>query len=668
MGRAEGWTWLHCRAAERQRWRRRVAVGVGDCAGARRARAPRARQRAARATALRAAGGRARSATACGAWRSGSSTSRSSRWRDATRRCRREERVHEARKALKRLRALLRLVRDELGERAYARESALVRRTGKRLARARDAEVLLSDARRADRAPPEASSAPSRRAAAARALQTERERRRASWRWPTARRGAGAARRPARAARARGRLAARRSRAESKRWSRRCSASTRRAAGACAGPSAPGERAGASCTNGANASRTCATPRKCCSAATTTASARARQRRRAGKRARKRRAPRRGSSPRSRGGPTTSAKLLGEEHDLAVLAERVRAEAKATRASGAPGPAHAQGAAEADRATPQARCAGARCATAGACSAATPKSFVRRIRAASTLGVGQSTLRIVSSRVPLGSATDALSPGARPSSADGDGRFGRQLALGGRCVVRADDAPGLLDAVLVAHDPPRSRSRRGRRQPLAPSSTITAAAMRLAQARDLRLQVRLLVLGVVVLAVLLQIAPFARRLDPLGDLAPAVALEHGELGRAAPADPRRSSCSSASGTRSRASAWRGSLRSRCSAARTAARRSARSRPGTSSCADGGRAGDEQVVAQAQVLPGVVDVCLRELRPGRVVRDRVQVEEVAEVDRREERVLFAEPLRREVGERGLRGLARLVEVAGVAGAW
>jgi CHAD domain-containing protein len=55
-----------------------------------------------------------------------------------------EKRVHEARTALKRLRALLLLVRDELGERAYARESALVRRTGKRMAQARDAEVLLS--------------------------------------------------------------------------------------------------------------------------------------------------------------------------------------------------------------------------------------------------------------------------------------------------------------------------------------------------------------------------------------------------------------------------------------------------------------------------------------------------------------------------------------------
>jgi CHAD domain-containing protein len=53
------------------------------------------------------------------------------------------ERVHEARKALKRLRALLRLVRAQLGETAYERDSAVLRDAGKRLARARDAEVLL---------------------------------------------------------------------------------------------------------------------------------------------------------------------------------------------------------------------------------------------------------------------------------------------------------------------------------------------------------------------------------------------------------------------------------------------------------------------------------------------------------------------------------------------
>ncbi|HWG08880.1 MAG TPA: CHAD domain-containing protein [Solirubrobacteraceae bacterium] len=55
-----------------------------------------------------------------------------------------EQRVHEARKALKRLRALLRVLRDELGEQAYEHEAALLRDTGRRLARARDAAVLLS--------------------------------------------------------------------------------------------------------------------------------------------------------------------------------------------------------------------------------------------------------------------------------------------------------------------------------------------------------------------------------------------------------------------------------------------------------------------------------------------------------------------------------------------
>jgi CHAD domain-containing protein len=55
-----------------------------------------------------------------------------------------QQRVHEARKALKRLRALLRLVRDDLGEQTYERESALLRDAGARLARARDAEILLA--------------------------------------------------------------------------------------------------------------------------------------------------------------------------------------------------------------------------------------------------------------------------------------------------------------------------------------------------------------------------------------------------------------------------------------------------------------------------------------------------------------------------------------------
>ena len=51
--------------------------------------------------------------------------------------------MHETRKALKRLRALLVLLRAELGAKRYARENAALRDCGRRLAGARDAEVML---------------------------------------------------------------------------------------------------------------------------------------------------------------------------------------------------------------------------------------------------------------------------------------------------------------------------------------------------------------------------------------------------------------------------------------------------------------------------------------------------------------------------------------------
>ena len=55
-----------------------------------------------------------------------------------------ERTVHETRKALKRLRALLRLLRAELGEETFARENAALRDIAARLAGARDAEVMLA--------------------------------------------------------------------------------------------------------------------------------------------------------------------------------------------------------------------------------------------------------------------------------------------------------------------------------------------------------------------------------------------------------------------------------------------------------------------------------------------------------------------------------------------
>lgn len=54
-----------------------------------------------------------------------------------------KEAIHGTRKALKRLRALVRLLRAELGERQYRREHAILRDAARRLAGARDAEVMV---------------------------------------------------------------------------------------------------------------------------------------------------------------------------------------------------------------------------------------------------------------------------------------------------------------------------------------------------------------------------------------------------------------------------------------------------------------------------------------------------------------------------------------------
>ena len=54
-----------------------------------------------------------------------------------------EHAIHETRKALKRLRALLRLLRGELGERRFAREYGILSDAARRLAGARDAEVMV---------------------------------------------------------------------------------------------------------------------------------------------------------------------------------------------------------------------------------------------------------------------------------------------------------------------------------------------------------------------------------------------------------------------------------------------------------------------------------------------------------------------------------------------
>jgi CHAD domain-containing protein len=65
-----------------------------------------------------------------------------------------ERAVHETRKAIKRLRALVRLLRHELGEETFASENAALRDAGRRLAGARDAEVMVASLDRLIRAHP----------------------------------------------------------------------------------------------------------------------------------------------------------------------------------------------------------------------------------------------------------------------------------------------------------------------------------------------------------------------------------------------------------------------------------------------------------------------------------------------------------------------------------
>lgn len=54
-----------------------------------------------------------------------------------------EQTVHELRKILKRLRAIVRLLREELGAKRFERENAALRDCARRLAGARDAEVMV---------------------------------------------------------------------------------------------------------------------------------------------------------------------------------------------------------------------------------------------------------------------------------------------------------------------------------------------------------------------------------------------------------------------------------------------------------------------------------------------------------------------------------------------
>ena len=66
-----------------------------------------------------------------------------------------EEAVHEARKDMKKLRALLRLARDELGDEVYRRENTCFRDAARALSGVRDADVMLGTLKSLDGSFPE---------------------------------------------------------------------------------------------------------------------------------------------------------------------------------------------------------------------------------------------------------------------------------------------------------------------------------------------------------------------------------------------------------------------------------------------------------------------------------------------------------------------------------
>ena len=65
-----------------------------------------------------------------------------------------EEKVHELRKQSKKIRSVVRLARDEMGEKVFARENATLRRLGRRLSPVRDASVRAAAAKDLKKTPP----------------------------------------------------------------------------------------------------------------------------------------------------------------------------------------------------------------------------------------------------------------------------------------------------------------------------------------------------------------------------------------------------------------------------------------------------------------------------------------------------------------------------------
>jgi|Tabmets5t2r1_1033131.scaffolds.fasta_scaffold37588_2 CHAD domain-containing protein len=83
-----------------------------------------------------------------------------------------EEAVHEARKDMKKLRAVVRLVRGEIGDNVYRRENACFRDAGQELSGVRDADVMLATLAKLEQEIPESAAGDLRQALEAHKLRT----------------------------------------------------------------------------------------------------------------------------------------------------------------------------------------------------------------------------------------------------------------------------------------------------------------------------------------------------------------------------------------------------------------------------------------------------------------------------------------------------------------
>jgi CHAD domain-containing protein len=83
-----------------------------------------------------------------------------------------EEAVHEARKDMKKLRAVVRLVRGEIGDQVYRRENECFRDAGQELSGVRDADVMLSTLAKLEKEIPEAAAGDLRQALEAHKIRT----------------------------------------------------------------------------------------------------------------------------------------------------------------------------------------------------------------------------------------------------------------------------------------------------------------------------------------------------------------------------------------------------------------------------------------------------------------------------------------------------------------